>query len=101
MAEVQYTKQLVIETSDGQVTLNQGEAQALVRMLDDNPRYFKVTGDNGVKTYYDINSSACGFCKVATLAPGTKDAEEIPCEDKLPDCPADEEDGGSDPDPAP
>lgn len=96
MAEVQYTKTLVIETSDGQVTLSQGEAQALVRMLDDNPRYFKVADkDTGVKTYYDINSSACGFCKVATLTPGTTDAEAIPCEDPLPNCPEDT-DGGSD-----
>lgn len=88
MAEVQYTKKLVIETSDGQVTLEQGEAQALVRMLDDNPRYFKVAdSETGVKTYYDINSASCGFCKVATLTPGTKDAEAIECEDALPaDC---------------
>lgn len=97
MAEVQYTKKLVISTSDGDVTLNQGEAQALVRMLDDNPRYFKVTGEDGVKTYYDINSSACGFCKVATLTPGTKDAEGIPCEDKLPDCPTEETTDPADP----
>ena len=87
MAEVQNTKTLVIETSDGQVTLEQGEARALQRMLDDNARYFKVSDENGVITYYDINSSACGFCKVATLTPGTKAATEIPCEDPLPNCP--------------
>lgn len=87
MAEVQNTKQLVIETSDGQVTLEQGQARALQRMLDDNARYFKVADEHGVITYYDINSSACGFCKVATLTPGTKDAEEIPCEEAMPDCP--------------
>ena len=83
-----YTKKLVIETNDGQVTLEAGEARALQRMLDDNPRFFKVSAEEGgITTYYDINSAACGFCKVAALTPGeSKTGKDIPCEDGLPDC---------------
>ncbi len=100
MAEIKYTQTLVIETSDGQVTLEQGEAHALLRALDDSSRYFKVTDpDTGVKTYYDIRSSACGFCKVATLTPDTDDAEEIECEDPLPNCPEPEPEPGPEPGP--
>lgn len=101
MAEIKNTQTLVIETSDGQVTLEQGEAHALLRALDDSARYFKVTKEVGgvtTKTYYDIRSSACGFCKVATLTYGTAEAEEIACEDPLPNCPEGDNETPTEPD---
>ena len=93
MAEVQYTKTAVMKTSDGDVTLEQGEARAIQKMLDDNPRFFKIHDTAGVVTYYDIMSASCGFCKVLTITPGTKASDEIPCEDGIPNCPA--EDAGT------
>lgn len=85
---VKYTKTLVMETSDGQVTLEGSEALALQRRLDDSGRYWHV--DNGaIRTYYDINSASCGFCKVATVTSGAATAEAIPCEDPMPDCDGD------------
>lgn len=94
MAEVQYTKTAVMKTSDGDVTLEQGAARALQKQLDDSGRFFKnLDPETGVLTYYDIFSAACGFCKVLTITPGTKAATEIPCEDGLPDCPEEPEEG--------
>lgn len=90
MAEVKYTKTAVMTTTDGDVTLKQGEARAVQKFIDDNPRFLKITdGDTGVITYYDMGSASCGFCKVLTITPGTEAADEIPCEDPLPNCPED------------
>lgn len=86
MAEPKYEKKLVIETSDGQVELKGNAARSMQRRLEDSSRYFAVLGDNGVKTFYNVDSAACGFCKVATLTPSASEADEIPCEDALPDC---------------
>lgn len=86
MAETKYEKTLVIETSDGQVTLTGEAARTMQRRLEDSSRYLRIAGDNGVVTYYNVDSAACGFCKVATLTPSTSEAEPIPCEDALPDC---------------
>lgn len=86
MAEPKYEKTLVIETSDGQVTLKGNAGRAMQRRLEDSSRYFKVMGDNGVVTYYNVDSATCGFCKVATLTPSAGEAEALPCEDALPDC---------------
>lgn len=94
MAEVQYTKTAVMKTTEGDVTLTQGDARALQKQLDDSHRFFKrLDPDTGVLTYYDIFSAACGFCKVLTITPGTKASAEIPCEDGLPDCPAADDPG--------
>lgn len=87
MAEKKYTKKLVIETSDGQVTLEGGAARAMATRLDDASRYFHLTTAEGVETYYDVQSASCGFCKVATLTAGSTAAEAIACEDALPNCP--------------
>lgn len=87
MAEKKYTKKLVIETSDGQVTLEGGAARAMATRLDDASRYFHLTTAEGVETYYDVQSASCGFCKVATLTAGSAAAEAIACEDALPNCP--------------
>ena len=42
MAEVKYTKTIVLETSDGQVTLTGGQARAMQRKLEDASRYFHI-----------------------------------------------------------
>ena len=88
MAEVKYTKTLVLETSDGQVTLTGGAAQAMQRKLEDASRYFHLITNTatGEVTYYNVDSAACGFCQVATLTPGTEEAEGVTCEEALPDC---------------
>lgn len=89
MAEKQYTKTMVVNTTDGStITLNQGAAHAFLRqVLENNPRYIRLTDEKtGVETWIDAGSAGCGFCKVATVTPGSKDAEEVPCEDGLPDC---------------
>lgn len=91
MAEVQYTKTAVMKTTEGDVTLTQGDARALQKQLDDSARFFKqLDPDTGVLTYYDIMSAGCGFCKVLTITPGTKEATAVTCEDGLPNCPADD-----------
>lgn len=88
MAEVKYTKTIVLETSDGQVTLTGGQARAMQRRLEDSSRYFHITtnAETGEVTYYNVDSAACGFCKVAVVTPGTAEAEGVACEDALPDC---------------
>lgn len=88
MAEVKYTKTIVLETSDGQVTLTGGQARAMQRKLEDASRYFHLVtdADKGEVTYYNVDSASCGFCKVATVTPGTEDAEGVECEDALPNC---------------
>lgn len=87
-AKEKYTKSAVMKTTDGDVKLEQGAARALQKMLDDNPRFFKLLdADTGVLTYYDIMSASCGFCKVLTITPGAEEADPIPCEDPLPNCP--------------
>lgn len=88
MAEVKYTKTLVLETSDGQVTLTGNAARSMQRRLEDASRYFHLITDTerGEVTYYNVDSASCGFCKVATLTPGTEETEGVPCEDALPDC---------------
>lgn len=88
MAEVKYTKTIVLETSDGQVTLTGGQARAMQRKLEDASRYFHIVTDaeKGEVTYYNVDSAACGFCKVATVTPGTEETEGVTCEDALPNC---------------
>lgn len=86
MAETKYDKEIVLETSDGQVTLKGEAARTMQRRLEDASRYFRIMGDNGVVTYYNVDSASCGFCKVATLTPKTSEATPLPCEDALPDC---------------
>lgn len=88
---VNYTKKLVIVTSDGDVTLDQNAARVMQKMLEDHPRYFKVyDAKTKTTTYYDVNSAACGFCKVATLTSGEVEGTALPCEDPIPNCPAKE-----------
>ena len=93
MAETKYGKKLVIETSDGPVTLEGNAAREMQRRLEDSKRYFWLTTDKdaGVVTFYNVDSAACGFCKVATLTPTKSETEAIPCEDALPDCDGNED----------
>lgn len=85
---VKYTKTLVLETSDGQVTLTGNAARTMQKNLEDNPRFVKLWDAEAKKTtYYDMNSAACGFCKVAELTSGETEGTPLPCEDKIPDCP--------------
>lgn len=88
MAEVKYTKTIVLETSDGQVTLTGNQARAMQRKLEDASRYFHIVtdADSGEVTYYNVDSASCGFCKVATMTPGTEETDGVTCEDALPDC---------------
>lgn len=88
MAEVKYTKTIVVETSDGKVTLTGNQARAMQRRLEDSSRYFHVISNEttGEITYYNINSASCGFCKVATVTPGTAAADGVACEEALPNC---------------
>lgn len=84
---VKYTKTLVLETSDGQVTLTQNEARTMQKTLEDNPRFVKLyNSTTKVTTYYDMDSAACGFCKVATLTSGKATATALKCEDPIPNC---------------
>lgn len=85
---VNYTKKLVIETSDGQVTLNQNAAREWQKYLEDGARYLKnYDPTTKTTTYYDRNSAACGFCKVATMTSGEVEGTALPCEDPIPNCP--------------
>ena len=88
MAEVKYTKTIVLETSDGQVTLTGNPARAMQRKLEDASRYFHIVTDakKGEVTYYNVDSAACGFCKVAVVTPGTEETEGVTYEDALPNC---------------
>jgi hypothetical protein len=88
---VKYTKQLVLETSDGQVTLTGNAARTMQQNLEDNPRFVSLYDATRKETkYYDMNSAACGFCLVATLTSGKAEAEAPACEDPIPNCPGDE-----------
>lgn len=90
---VKYTKKLVLETSDGQVTLTQNEARTMQKNLEDNPRFVKLyNSETKETTYYDMDSAACGFCKVAVLTSAKAAGEALPCEDPVPNCPTAEED---------
>lgn len=88
MAEVKYTKKIVLETSDGQVTLTGGQARAIQRRLEDASRYFHIVTNTttGEVTYYNVDSASCGFCKVAVVTPGTAEDTAVTCEEALPDC---------------
>ena len=84
---VKYTKTLKLVTSDGDVTLTQNEARTMQKVLEDNPRFVKLyNADTKTTTYYDMDSAACGFCKVAELTSGKTDGEALPCEDPVPNC---------------
>lgn len=85
---VNYTKKLVLTTSDGDVTLTQNEARTMQKVLEDNPRFVKLyDSEKKETTYYDMDSAACGFCKVAVLTSGKTEGEALPCEDPVPNCP--------------
>ena len=85
---VKYTKTLKLITSDGEVELTQNEARTMQKTLEDNPRFVKLyDADSKETTYYDMNSAACGFCKVAVLTSGKEAGDELPCEDPIPNCP--------------
>lgn len=85
---VKYTKKLVLTTSDGDVELTQNEARTMQKTLEDNPRFVKLYDAATKKTtYYDMDSAACGFCKVAVLTSGKEEGVAPACEDPIPDCP--------------
>ena len=86
---VKYTKTLKLITSDGEVELTQNEARTMQKTLEDNPRFVSLYDATTKKTtYYDMDSAACGFCKVAELTSGKAEGEPLPCEDPIPNCPA-------------
>lgn len=88
---VKYTKTLVLETSDGQVTMTGSKALEMQRNLDNNARFIKIYDATKKETvYYDMDSAACGFCKVATLTSGKEAGKALPCEDPIPNCQGDE-----------
>jgi len=88
---VKYTKQLVLETSDGKVTLTGNAARTMQQNLEDNPRFVSIYDATRKETkYYDMNSAACGFCLVATLTSGKEAGKAPACEDPIPNCPGDE-----------
>lgn len=85
---VHYTKKFVIHTADGDVTLTANEARTVQKYLEDRPRFLKLwDATSKTTTYYDMESAACGFCKVATLTSGKEAGEALPCEDPIPNCP--------------
>lgn len=85
---IKYTKTLKLVTSEGEVTLTQNEARTMQKTLEDNPRFVKLYDATTKKTtYYDMNSAACGFCKVAELTSGKEAGTAPECEDPIPDCP--------------
>lgn len=88
MAEVKYTKTIVVETSGGQVTLTGNDARDMQRRLEDSSRYWHYLSNpkTGEVTYYNVDSASCGFCKVATLTPGTAATTGVPCEEGIPNC---------------
>lgn len=91
---VKYTKKFVLNTSEGDVTLTANEARTMQLLLENNPRFVKLyNAETKTTTYYDMDSAACGFCKVATETPGKEEGEALPCEDPIPNCP--EADGGA------
>lgn len=88
MAQIvpQYGKTVVLETSDGQVTVTGIRANAILNRLNDSSRYWHFTqGDSEV--YYNVDSASCGFCKVATLTYNSTLIDEVECEDGIPNCP--------------
>lgn len=85
MAVDKYTKTLVLETSDGQVTLTDGAARALQRRLDDSERYIHITNEDGAEVYYNISGSGVAAL-FATVTSGKTAGTELPCEDGIPNC---------------
>lgn len=93
---VKYTKTLTLVTSDGDVTLTGNAARTMQKTLEDNPRFVSLyDADTKKTTYYDMDSAACGFCKVAELTSGKEAGEAPECEDKIPNCPEESESGSS------
>lgn len=93
---VKYTKTLTLVTSDGDVELTGNAARTMQKNLEDNPRFVSIYDADAKKTtYYDMDSAACGFCKVAELTSGKEAGEAPECEDKIPNCPEESESGSS------
>lgn len=93
---VKYTKTLTLVTSDGNVALTGNAARTMQKNLEDNPRFVSIYDADAKKTtYYDMDSAACGFCKVAELTSGKEAGEAPECEDKIPNCPEESESGSS------
>lgn len=91
---VKYTKTLKLTTSDGEVELTGNAARTMQKNLEDNPRFVSIYDAEAKKTtYYDMDSAACGFCKVAELTSGKGAGEAPKCEDKVPNCPEESESG--------
>ena len=80
-----YTKTLVLKTTDGDVTLTGGKAQALQNRLDNDARFIHFTNaDNDAEEdYYNIVSASCGACLFATVTSGTKTVADADCEEAL------------------
>lgn len=88
---VSYTKTATLYLTDGTTaTFTGAQAISLQNRFDQggtSGRYWKtVDPDTGVITYYDVDSAACGVCKVLEVTPGTGTVEDLKCEDGLPDC---------------
>ena len=80
-----YTKTLVLKTTDGDVTVEGGKAQALQNRLDNDARFIHFTdpADEKVENYYNIVSASCGACLFATVTSGTKTVADAECEEAL------------------
>ena len=93
---VKYTKTLTLTTSDGDVELTGNAARTMQKNLEDNPRFVSIyDADTKKTTYYDMDSAACGFCKVAELTSGKETGEAPECEDAIPNCPEESESGSA------
>lgn len=80
-----YTKTLVLKTTDGDVTVEGGKAQALQNRLDNDARFIHFTDptDEHKENYYNIVSASCGACLFATVTSGTKTVADADCEEAL------------------
>lgn len=83
-----YGKRLVVNSSNGAGThtFSGVRANAVLNRLNDNPRYWHTTADDGSEVYFDTEGE-CGFCEIATLTYDSKNATPLDCEDAIPNCP--------------
>lgn len=95
MAE-KYTKTLTVILSSGETeTFTDGAANAFLKRMDNDARFIKIRVDDGTFDYYDIGSSSCGFCKVATVVTSSTTVADTACEDALPAACGDESESSS------
>lgn len=85
-----YGKALTLKTNDGdRVIADASQATAILKRLDNNPRLFSMTKEDGTREYFNLSAESCVFCVVASYTTNATEVADTPCEDALPaECPA-------------